>query len=102
MFFIKTKKNFFFLYNLRSDQISIIDDLAFDMYQDPEIGAIIKNLDRKKQECVHGKKNSIKISIHFPSSLDEKFEQARRFKQAIQELIKVNLFYLFIYVFFLI
>ncbi len=43
-------------YNLRSDQISIIDDLAFAMYQDPEIAAIIKNLDRKKQEYVHGKK----------------------------------------------
>jgi hypothetical protein len=39
---------------LRSDQISIIDDLAFAMYQDPDIAAIIKNLDRKKQECVHG------------------------------------------------
>jgi hypothetical protein len=25
------------------------------MYQDPEIAAIIKNLDRKKQECVQGK-----------------------------------------------
>ncbi|CAF5129284.1 unnamed protein product, partial [Rotaria socialis] len=42
------------------------------MYQDREIAAIIKNLDRKKQEYVH----------------DEKFEQARKFKQAIQELIK--------------
>ncbi|CAF4563341.1 unnamed protein product, partial [Rotaria magnacalcarata] len=39
--------------NARSDQISIIDDLAFAMYQDREIAAIIKNLDRKKQECVH-------------------------------------------------
>ncbi|CAF1175141.1 unnamed protein product [Rotaria sordida] len=58
----------------RSDQISIIDDLAFAMYQDPEIAAIIKNLDRKKQECVH----------------DEKFDQARKFKQAIQELIKIG------------
>ena len=40
----------------RSDQVSIIDDLAFAMYQDPEIAAIIRNLDRKKQECVHGKR----------------------------------------------
>ena len=39
----------------RSDQVSIIDDLAFAMYQDPEIAAIIRNLDRKKQECVHGR-----------------------------------------------
>jgi hypothetical protein len=52
-------------YNLRSDQISIIDDLAFAMYQDPEIATIIKNLDRKKQEYVHGK-NSIKsFFFHF-------------------------------------
>ncbi|CAF2436445.1 unnamed protein product [Rotaria sp. Silwood2] len=58
----------------RSDQISIIDDLAFAMYQDPEIAAIITNLDRKKQECVQ----------------DEKFDQARKFKQAIQELIKIG------------
>lgn len=33
----------------------MIDDLAFAMYQDPEIAVIIKNLDRKKQQCVHGK-----------------------------------------------
>ncbi|UJR26748.1 hypothetical protein I4U23_008063 [Adineta vaga] len=58
----------------RSDQISILDDLAFAMYQDPEIAAIIKNLDRKKQECVQ----------------EERFDQARKFKQAIQELIKVG------------
>ena len=51
---------FFFSFQIsfieRSDQISMIDDLAFDMYQDPEIASIIRNLDRKKQECVHGKK----------------------------------------------
>jgi hypothetical protein len=29
------------------------------MYQDPEIAAIIKNLDRKKQECVYGKRNNL-------------------------------------------
>jgi len=28
------------------------------MYQDPEIAEIIRNLDRKKQECVHGKKSN--------------------------------------------
>ncbi|CAF2644496.1 unnamed protein product [Rotaria sp. Silwood2] len=58
----------------RSDQISIVDDLAFAMYQDPEIAAIIKNLDRKKQEYVH----------------DENFDQARKSKQAIQELINIG------------
>ena len=40
---------------IRSDQVSIVDDLAFAVYQDPEIAAIIKNLERKKQECVQGK-----------------------------------------------
>ncbi|CAF3325835.1 unnamed protein product [Rotaria socialis] len=58
----------------RSDQISIVDDLAFAMYQDPEIAAIIKNLERKKQQHVH----------------DENFDQARKFKQAIQELINIG------------
>jgi hypothetical protein len=33
------------------------------MYQDPEIAAIIRNLDRKKQECVHGKKFNKKKSF---------------------------------------
>ncbi|UJR22352.1 hypothetical protein I4U23_025414 [Adineta vaga] len=58
----------------RSEQISIVDDLAFAMFQDPEIAVIIRNLDRKKQEYVQ----------------DEKFDRARKFKQAIQELIKVG------------
>ncbi|CAF3392835.1 unnamed protein product, partial [Rotaria socialis] len=44
------------------------------MYQDPEIAAIIKNLERKKQQHVH----------------DENFDQARKFKQAIQELINIG------------
>jgi centrosomal protein CEP104 len=38
----------------RLDQVSILDDLAFAMYQDPEIAAIIRSLDRKKQDCVQG------------------------------------------------
>lgn len=79
--------------NLRSDQISIIDDLAFAMYQDPEIASIIRNLDRKKQQCVHGKRLIMKknfIVLFF--CVEEKYEQARKYKQAIQELIKVNLF----------
>jgi hypothetical protein len=65
------------------------------MYQDPEIAAIIKNLDRKKQECVHGN-ISLYIFDHFYRLyLDEKFDQARKFKQAIQELIKVDIHLLF-------
>ena len=81
--------------NLRSDQISIIDDLAFAMYQDPEIAAIIKNLERKKQEYVHSKiSQSCSFSFDIVlyqiyNFLDEKFDQARKFKQAIEELIKV-------------
>jgi hypothetical protein len=59
------------------------------MYQDPEIAEIIRNLDRKKQECVHGN-NPIKSFSFLTISLDEKFDQARKFKQAIQELIKVR------------
>ncbi|CAF0768941.1 unnamed protein product [Adineta ricciae] len=59
---------------VRSEQISIVDDLAFAMFQDPEIAVIIRNLDRKKQEYVQ----------------DEKFDRARKFKQAIQELVKVG------------
>ncbi len=82
---------FFCCYSQRSEQISIVDDLAFAMYQDPEIAGIIKNLDRKKQEYVYGKSN---ILIEFFkknsfSLLGEKFDEARKFKQAIQELLKV-------------
>jgi len=36
----------------RSDLISPFDDLAFDMYQDPEIAQVIRKLDSKKQEAV--------------------------------------------------
>ena len=77
----------------------MIDDLAFAMYQDPEIAVIIRNLDRKKQECVHGKKqrtNAYKIKsfeflrILLHHILEEKFDQARRFKQAVYELMKVK------------
>ena len=36
----------------RPDFISPLDDLAFDMYQDPEVGQIIRKLEQKKQEAV--------------------------------------------------
>lgn len=42
--------NFFF--TIRPDFISPLDDLAFDMYQDPEIAGIIRKLEKKKQEAV--------------------------------------------------
>jgi hypothetical protein len=35
----------------RSDYISPLDDLAFAMYQDPEISSIIRDLDKKKTDC---------------------------------------------------
>ena len=36
----------------RTDYISPLDDLAFAMYQDAEISQIIRNLDKKKTDCV--------------------------------------------------
>lgn len=39
----------------RPDYISPLDDLAFTMYQDPEISQIIRSLDKKKNNCVIGK-----------------------------------------------
>ena len=39
------------VYN-RPDYISPLDDLAFDMYQDPEVAQIIRKLEKKKQEAV--------------------------------------------------
>lgn len=50
-----------------------LDDLAFDMYQDPEVAYIIRLLDQKKQDMVR----------------QEKFEQAKNLKQAIADLQKV-------------
>lgn len=62
------------------------------MYQDPEIAGIIRNLDRKKQDHVNGKKAKSKTELKnfFCEWLDENFDQARKFKQAIQELLKVG------------
>ncbi|ELT95484.1 hypothetical protein CAPTEDRAFT_170133 [Capitella teleta] len=61
------------LYN-RPDYISPLDDLAFDMYQDPEIAQIIRKLEKKKQDAV----------------LDEKYDYAKKLKSAIQDLQKVG------------
>lgn len=38
----------------RPDYVSPLDDLAFAMYQDPEISQIIRSLDKKKTEFVLG------------------------------------------------
>ncbi|KAJ8320817.1 hypothetical protein KUTeg_002404 [Tegillarca granosa] len=58
----------------KPDYISPLDDLAFDMYQDPEIAGIIRKLEKKKQEAV----------------LQERFDYAKRLKQAVTDLQKVG------------
>jgi len=56
------------------DYISPMDDLAFDMYQDPEVAEIIRRLDKRKKQAVR----------------EENFEVAKRMKQAINDLQKVG------------
>nr|XP_018668059.1 centrosomal protein of 104 kDa isoform X1 [Ciona intestinalis] len=58
----------------KPDYISPMDDLAFDMYQDPEVAGIIRKLDVKKQKAV----------------IAENFDVAKRMKQAIADLQKVG------------
>ncbi|NXS83738.1 CE104 protein, partial [Erpornis zantholeuca] len=57
----------------KCDSISPLDDLAFDMYQDPEVAQIIRRLDEKKREAVH----------------HECYDHAKKLKQAIADLQKV-------------
>lgn len=58
----------------KPDSISPLDDLAFDMYQDPEVAQIIRRLDEKKHEAVH----------------QERYDYAKKLKQAIADLQKVG------------
>ncbi|XP_048375187.1 centrosomal protein of 104 kDa [Sphaerodactylus townsendi] len=58
----------------KSDSISPLDDLAFDMYQDPEVAQIIRKLDEKKYEAVR----------------HEHYDHAKKLKQAIADLQKVG------------
>ncbi|KAM7404394.1 hypothetical protein PAMP_011740 [Pampus punctatissimus] len=58
----------------KCESISPLDDLAFDMYQDPEVAHIIRLLDQKKQDMVR----------------QERYEQAKNLKQAIADLQKVG------------
>ncbi|XP_048206076.1 centrosomal protein of 104 kDa-like isoform X1 [Perognathus longimembris pacificus] len=58
----------------RSDYISPLDDLAFDMYQDPEVAQIIRKLDERKREAVQ----------------KERYDHAKKLKQAIADLQKVG------------
>lgn len=36
------------------DHVSSIDDVAFDLYQDPEVARLIRQLDQKKQSVIRG------------------------------------------------
>ncbi|XP_073089171.1 centrosomal protein of 104 kDa [Manis javanica] len=56
------------------DYISPLDDLAFDMYQDPEVAQIIRKLDERKREAVR----------------KEQYDYAKNLKQAIADLQKVG------------
>ncbi|NWH76291.1 CE104 protein, partial [Piaya cayana] len=58
----------------KPDCISPLDDLAFDMYQDPEVAQIIRRLDEKKRAAVR----------------DEHYDYAKKLKQAIADLQKVG------------
>ncbi|NXS50071.1 CE104 protein, partial [Balaeniceps rex] len=58
----------------KPDSISPLDDLAFDMYQDPEVAQIIRRLDEKKREAVRR----------------ERYDYAKKLKQAIADLQKVG------------
>ncbi|XP_067096153.1 centrosomal protein of 104 kDa [Osmerus mordax] len=58
----------------KCESISPLDDLAFDMYQDPEVAHIIRLLDDKKQDMVH----------------QERYDLAKTLKQAIADLQKVG------------
>ncbi|XP_073172642.1 centrosomal protein of 104 kDa isoform X3 [Lepidochelys kempii] len=61
-------------YLRKPDSISPLDDLAFDMYQDPEVAQIIRKLDEKKHEAVR----------------HERYDYAKKLKQAIADLQKVG------------
>ncbi|XP_026966201.1 centrosomal protein of 104 kDa isoform X1 [Sagmatias obliquidens] len=58
----------------KSDYISPLDDLAFDMYQDPEVAQIIRRLDERKREAAQR----------------ERYDDAKTLKQAIADLQKVG------------
>nr|XP_055024570.1 centrosomal protein of 104 kDa [Misgurnus anguillicaudatus] len=62
------------LSSYKCESISPLDDLAFDMYQDPEVAHIIRLLDQKKQDAVQ----------------QERFDLAKKLKQAIADLQKVG------------
>ncbi|XP_041953417.1 centrosomal protein of 104 kDa isoform X2 [Alosa sapidissima] len=61
-------------YSGKHESASPLDDLAFDMYQDPEVAHIIRLLDKQKQEMVRL----------------ERYDVAKQLKQAIADLQKVG------------
>ncbi|XP_053136874.1 centrosomal protein of 104 kDa isoform X3 [Hemicordylus capensis] len=61
-------------YTGKPDAISPLDDLAFDMYQDPEVAQVIRKLDEKKRDAVR----------------QEHYDHAKKLKQAIADLQKVG------------
>ncbi|KAM9685665.1 centrosomal protein of 104 kDa isoform 5-T6 [Trichechus inunguis] len=61
-------------YTGKPDYISPLDDLAFDMYQDPEVAQIIRKLDERKHDAVQ----------------KERYDYAKKLKQAIADLQKVG------------
>ncbi|KAM7100305.1 centrosomal protein of 104 kDa isoform 1-T1 [Molossus nigricans] len=58
----------------KSDYISPLDDLAFDMYQDPEVAQIIRKLDERKREAAR----------------QERYDDAKKLRQALADLQKVG------------
>nr|XP_019944600.1 PREDICTED: centrosomal protein of 104 kDa isoform X2 [Paralichthys olivaceus] len=56
------------------ESFSPFDDLAFEMYQDPEVAQLIRLMDQQKQDMVQ----------------QEKYEQAKYLRQAIADLQKVG------------
>ncbi|XP_028848339.1 centrosomal protein of 104 kDa isoform X2 [Denticeps clupeoides] len=61
-------------YSRKYESLSPLDDLAFDMYQDPEMAQIIRSLNDKKQEMVRL----------------ERYDIAKKLKQAIADFQKVG------------
>ncbi|KAJ7394457.1 hypothetical protein OS493_000268 [Desmophyllum pertusum] len=58
----------------KPDYISRMDDLAFDMYQDPETAALIRKLDDRKREAVQ----------------QERYDYAKKLTAVISDLYKVG------------
>jgi len=44
----------------RSQYFSPLDDLAFDMYQDPDVAQVIRQLERKKHEAASSENTVLK------------------------------------------